>query len=459
MVAVISSTGIRLMPTSNYRARKLLKKGRAKIFKYRPFTIQLLDREDGDTQPIEFKCDTGYQNIGVSICSEKHEYVSKECTLLRDEVERHNDCRKYRRTRRNRLRYRKPRWSNRKNLICRDGFAPSIRNKRDRHIDLFNIYHEVMPITSAVFEMGQFDTQLLKALENGDPVPQGADYQHGERYGTETLREAVFTRDGYKCIICGRTPFRNNAKLHEHHVGFWKGDRTNRLSNLATVCEKCHTSKNHKQGGKLYGLEPKIKNMADATFMTIVRYDMFDRLRELAPDVEFHMTYGAATKLKRKELGIKKSHANDAYAMGDFHPKHRADTVYYQKHRRNNRILEKFYDAKYIDIRDGSKKSGSQLSCNRTDRSIKRNNNQNERIYRGEKLSKGRRNIRRKRYPIQNDDIALYSGKRYAVSGTMHYGTYVKLNDGPECISVKNIQIIKHQGSWINIKKEALGQK
>ena len=54
MVAVISSSGIPLMPTNEYRARRLLKSGRAEIRKYRPFTIRLLDREDGATQKIEY---------------------------------------------------------------------------------------------------------------------------------------------------------------------------------------------------------------------------------------------------------------------------------------------------------------------------------------------------------------------------------------------------------------------
>ena len=53
MVAVLSKSGIRLMPTSNYKARRLLKSKRAKIYQYRPFTIQLTDREDGNVQPVE----------------------------------------------------------------------------------------------------------------------------------------------------------------------------------------------------------------------------------------------------------------------------------------------------------------------------------------------------------------------------------------------------------------------
>ena len=55
---------------------------------------------------------------------------------------------------------------------------------------------KVMPVTDITMEMGNFDTQVLKAKEEGKPLPQGTDYQHGERYGIATLREAVFARDG-----------------------------------------------------------------------------------------------------------------------------------------------------------------------------------------------------------------------------------------------------------------------
>ena len=120
-VAVISASGKKLMPTNSYRARRLLKSKRAVIYKYRPvFTIKLVDRTNGYTQPIEYKCDTGYQNIGISICSDTKEFVNEQRDLLKDEVKRHSDSRKYRRTRRNRLRYRKKRFDNRKGMISKD---------------------------------------------------------------------------------------------------------------------------------------------------------------------------------------------------------------------------------------------------------------------------------------------------------------------------------------------------
>lgn len=447
MVAVVSNKGIPLMPTSEYRARRLLKKGRAVIFKYRPFTIQIADRKDGVTQPVEYKCDTGYQHIGISICSEKREFVNEQRDMLPDEVERHTKCRKYRRTRRNRKRYRKARFNNRRGKIYKDGFAPSIRNRRDVHIRLFQMYQKILPITSAVFEIGQFDTQVLKAVEEGKPLPQGTDYQHGEQYGYATLREAVFNRDNYACILCKKSAFKDAVILRIHHLGYRTGDRTNRMNNLATVCTGCHTSKNHKKGGKLYDLKPKLKTFKGATFMTMVRWNLYRKLKDAMDDIDFHITYGAMTKMKRKDLNVKKSHSNDAYCMGEFHPKHRVDFKHYQKKRRNNRILSKFYDAKYIDIRDGKVKSGNQLSCNRTNRRELRDSDKNERMYRGQKVSKGKTVVRKQHYQYRPGDLVWYENTKYIVKGVQDKGRRIALQNHLP-VPVSKLKKSIHTNGW-----------
>ena len=459
MVAVVSNCGIPMMPTTEYRARRLLKKGRAVIFQYRPFTIKILDRETGETQPVEYKCDTGYQHIGISVCSEKREYINEQRDMLPDEVERHTKCRKYRRDRRNRKRYRKARFNNRKGKICEDGFAPSIRNRRDIHIRLFQMYQKVLPITSAVFEMGQFDTQVLKAVEEGNPLPQGTDYQHGEQYGYATLREAAFNRDNYTCIVCKKSGFKDNVILRIHHLGYRTGDRTNRMSNLATVCTGCHTSKNHQKGGLLYDLKPKLKTFKGATFMTMVRWDLYRKLKNTMGDIDFHITYGAMTKLQRKECNMKKSHSNDAYCMGKFHPKYRCDFKMYQKVRRNHRVLQTFTDAKYIDIRTGKKENGSTLSCNRTNRKESRMSEKNLRIYRGEKITKGKISVRRNRYPVQANDIVVFQGKKYTCHGCMSCGKSLLLLTKKESptgkavtTSPNKIKVLKKHVGWKLIK-------
>ena len=445
MVFVIASSGTRLMPTSRCRARKLLKAGKATIYKYRPFTIQLTRDTSHEVQPIELCMDTGSEHIGASIKSEKHEYVHAQYDNLKDEKLRHESQKMYRRDRRNRKRYRKARFDNRKKP---EGWlAPTNKHKIENHISIISKYVDVCPITGIYLEVGQFDPALLQAMEGGGTL-QGEDYQKGARFGMTNLREAVFVRDKYTCQICGKT-VKDGIILHAHHIVYRSNGGTNRLNNLLTVCDRCHTSKNHAPGGKLYGLKPKTGTYRDATFMNVMRWRLVNTVREMYPDINIHHTYGSFTKASRRELGqLPKSHANDAYAMGLFHPRHRCQEVIFQRRRRNNRCLEKFYDAKYIDSRDGKIKKGAEIGCNRTKRSVSRNNLNNERIFRQEKISKGRRNIRRQRYPIQPGDTIKLKGMRYTAKSTHCKGARVILQETGRSISVKKIEIIKHIGGW-----------
>lgn len=465
-VAVLSASGKSLMPTTAYKARKLLKSGRAKIYSYRPlFTIQMQDREEGTTQPIEMKVDTGAQYIGVSVCSEKHEYWNRRYDMLPNEKEMHDEARKNRRNRRQKLRYRAPRFDN-----CTHGhnrkedkwFAPSLKHRENIHIQLAAKICAVVPVTDAYFEMGQFDIQVLKAYEAGKPIPVGDDYQKGERYGYATLREAIFARDNYTCQVCGaKLDDKHHPILRMHHIGYWKHDHSNRMGNLMTVCIKCHTAANHKPGGKLYGLEPELPTFKGAAFMNTVRWDMFTQLKKTLPNVKCHITYGAMTKLKRSELNTRKTHSNDAYCMGTLHPKWRTDFQHYQKVRRNNRVLSKFYDAQYIDTRDGEKMSGSQLSCGRTKRSESRNSIKNLRGYRGRratskgkkpKISKGHISIRRHKYAFNTGDIVIVQGKKLTVSGTQHYGEYVVFRDKTHAAAkAKEVTMYRHGDGWVRV--------
>ena len=185
--------------------------------------------------------------------------------------------------------------------------------------------------------------------------------------------------------------------------------------------------------------------------MTAVRWQMLNAIREKYPDLELNVTYGSRTKEARRQLHIRKSHINDAYAMGMFHPKHRTPHMMYKKKRRNNRVLEKFYDAKYIDTRDGKKKTGAQLYNGRT----KRNHNlntENLHQYRQQKVSKGRTSIRRQHYSIQPGDIVIYEGNRYVAKGCQHYGMYVNLGDSSKPINKAKIH--HYAGRYIATRLE-----
>ena len=445
MVFVISKDGERLMPTKRLgKVKHLLKDGLAVIVQHDPFTIQLQYETTSYVQPIELCMDTGYEHIGLSVKSQTTEYIANQYDILTDEKQRHDDQRKYRRTRRNRLRYRKPRFNNRVSNKNPGWLAPSIQHKADLHVALIRKYIKVMPITDVHIEVGQFDTAVLAAVQADKPIPSGIEYQYGPRYGINTLREAVFARDNYTCRFCGRSAFKNNAILHVHHVLFWKGRHGNSLNELATCCDKCHTPANHQSGGLLWGKELKFKGVPGAAYMNAVKWYIYNRIKEIG--VNTHITYGAATKEARSDLKLEKSHINDAYAMGNYHPNDRVEPKYFKKKRRNNRVLSKFYDAKYVDSRTGKTVSGKDLYNGR----IKRNHNldsENLHKYRRQKLSKGRVSVRTQRYPIQSGDTVLYQGQKYISRGCCHYGQYVAL-DNKETVSSKKVKILKKIGGW-----------
>lgn len=449
-VYVIGKNGERLMPTTRLgRVRHLLKEGKAHIIGRKPFTIQLDYESTTYTQEIELCVDTGAQHVGVSVKSESKEYDSIQFDLLPDEKERQDDCRKYRRTRRNRKRYRKARFDNRKRHAEVKWLAPSLANKADRHIDIIKNFVAVAPITDVYVELGQFDVQVLTAVQEGKPIPEGLDYQHGPTYGHDTLREAVFQRDKYTCRFCGRSALnpKDRAVLHAHHAYYWRGQHGDRIEELATCCEKCHTTANHQPSGKLWGFDEKLPRYVGAAFMNSVKWYIWEVLkRDLPCDV--HMTYGAVTKRSRIDLGLEKSHTNDAYAMGTFHPTVRANPIILRKRRRNNRILEKFYDAKVIDRRTGKKVSGKDLSCERTNRRESRTSEKSLRPFRGQKLKAGYRSIRKQRYEIQPGDLLIFNGRTVHAKGVHNKGTRVIICETKKSVAIAQVQIIKHVAAW-----------
>ncbi|MCP4344737.1 MAG: paclitaxel/taxanoid biosynthesis susceptibility protein TS1 [Desulfobacterales bacterium] len=432
LVFVLNKNGKPLMPCKPGRARRLLKSGKAKVVRREPFTIQLIHGSSGYRQPVTLGIDTGYENVGFSAVTDKAELISGEVSLLKGVLERLKERAMYRTQRRNRLRHRKPRFDNRKRP---DGWlAPSIRHKADSHIRIADLIKRILPVTQVIVEVANFDIQKIR-----NPQIQGKEYQNGEQSGYWNLREYILHRDGHKC----QSPdCKNRAKvpiLELHHIGFWKKDRSDRPGNLITLCTKCHTPGNHKKGKFLYGWEAKVKSFRPETFMSTVRWKIVNTL-------DCQHTYGHLTKRKRHELELSKSHVNDAFVIAGGNSQTRTDTLFFRQRRKSSRCLEKFYDAKFTDIRTGKKASGSDLNCGRRTRN--RNlNTQNLRKYRGQKLSKGKRVIRKQRYSIRPGDLLEYSGRTYKAKGVHCNGSRVMLESSPRSVSagIKNIRVIFHK--------------
>ena len=123
-VFVINQSGKPIMPTTPRKARKLLESSKAIVKNLTPFTIQLTYRTEGAIQPIILGEDSGYNHIGLSAVSEKEELYSLDVNLRTDTVKLNSERSMYRRTRRGRLWYRKPRFNNR--VKPKGWLAPSL---------------------------------------------------------------------------------------------------------------------------------------------------------------------------------------------------------------------------------------------------------------------------------------------------------------------------------------------
>lgn len=132
------------------------------------------------------------------------------------------------------------------------------------------------------------------------------------------------------------------------------------------------------------------------------------------------------------------------------------NTIHREKHHRNNRSLEKFYDAKYYSNVDGKVHSGKELGSGRTNRKQLRTYN-SKRSERGCKKSKGRRSIRHQHYQFQLHDKILWQGQITECSGTLNQGKSVqfRLSNGKiKSIKPDNLKLLHHANSWqINIIK------
>jgi hypothetical protein len=259
MVYVINKDGKPLMPTNRHgKVRRLLRDKKAKVVKRTPFTIQLLYKtETEEIQDITLGVDAGSKHIGLSATTEKKELFSGEYELRNDIVDKLSTKRENRRTRRNRLRYRKARFNNRKSTKKKGWLAPSIEHKINSHEKIIADLHKILPITKVIVEVASFDIQKIK-----NPEIKGKEYQEGEMMNFWNVREYVLFRDDHKCQHCkGKS---KDPILNVHHIESRKTGG-NAPNNLITLCETCH---NDYHKGKIKDLKIKRGQVyKDATFM------------------------------------------------------------------------------------------------------------------------------------------------------------------------------------------------
>ena len=324
VVYVLNQNGQPLMPTMRFgKVRRLLRDKKAKVVKRCPFTIRLLyEPETNVVQECVCGVDTGSRYIGVAVVgNDKVLYQSQ--TELRDDIKKKMDARRcYRHNRRLRkMRYRKPRFLNRKNSTKLNRLPQSVKHKVQAHIDEIEFCKKILPISDLILEVSQFDTALMKNPSLMNEKIRHWGYQKGFNYGYSSRRSAILHRDNYTCQCCGK----KNCRLEVHHIKFKSNGGTDDEENLITLCKECHDGIHN--GTVVLNKKPKkSKGLKYATHMSIIRSQL---LKKYPDAIE---TFGFVTSENRNHLKLRKGHYIDAYVIAsgglDFE---QSDTVYYKR--------------------------------------------------------------------------------------------------------------------------------
>ena len=219
--------------------------------------------------------------------------------------------------------------------------------------------------------------------------------------GYDNLRAFILYRDDHTCQICKK----KKGILNIHHIITRKDGGSDRPDNLVTVHKNCHEDFH---AGKIKHQFTKPKSFKQTPMMNNIRKYVVDLLG-------CNYTYGYITKRIRLDLGLEKSHINDAFVIAQGVTQTRQVPYIVKQARRNNRCLQ-----------------------------INRNGY--------------RPSIRRQRHPFQPGDIVRCEKVFQEVKTTYSYGKYVRLIDKSKKSTnarVKNIKLLKY-GKGLQFREKQL---
>ena len=313
-VLVLSSTKKPLMPCSPKRARELLTKRKAAVYRMFPFTIILKFRADGDTQPVELKLDPGSKTTGIALVSGDTVLFAADLNHRGQQVKKALDSRRaLRRGRRGRkTRYREPRFDNR--TRPKGWLPPSLLSRVNNVETWFKKLKRFVPISSVDIETVRFDTQKIV-----NPEISGTEYQQGKLFGYE-VREHLLEKWQRTCAYCGK----KNIPLEVEHIVPKSRGGSNRVSNLTLACRPCNVKKGSSPVEQFLKknqlLLKKIKARAkaplkDAAAVNSTRIAIGEMLKSFGLPVSFWS--GGRTKHNRVKQGYPKEHWVDAACVGE----------------------------------------------------------------------------------------------------------------------------------------------
>ena len=318
-VPVIDATRQPLAPCTPRRARILVKQGKAQGRHRNGIYHLVLNRAVPQhlIQSASIMVNPGSATTGIAVVRDGQdqprsvlfgiELHHRGQLISRNMVKRSQK----RRTRRGRLRYRKPRFNNRRR---KPGWMPpSLKSRLLNTLTWIDRLSGLIAIKEIHVETQQFDAQRL-----ADPTVRGTDYQQGTLYQT-TLRAYVIHREDHRCIYCNRKP----GRFTLDHVIPRSVNGPNTPGNVVAACERCNKAKGDRPIEEYLRRRPKVlervkthlkKPMAAAAHLNAIIPRLLADLRDTGWTVAGHDA--AQTAANRRTLDIPKSHFTDAAVLG-----------------------------------------------------------------------------------------------------------------------------------------------
>ena len=329
-----------LMPTTNTRARRMLKSKQAKIICYKPFTIQLLRNSKHNAQDLILGIDPGRTNIGLCVINKKGQEIfssnvqtrNKEIKDLMDERRIARRRRRQSRRQKRQRRFLKCHPKEKGKIIIRrlphysvDAEFKLIKNKQSRfcnrkrkegwltptatqllrtHINLVKKIQKFLPISEITLEINKFD---FAKMEN--PNIKNWEYAKGKLFGFKNKEDYVYHQQDGKCLFC-----KHDIECYHHVIWLSKGG-SDTVDNIAGVCLKHHNliHKEQKWDEKCIkkhgGL---LKKYGALSVLNSIKNQLIKCLSDILP---LNCTTGHETYKIRNDLNLNKDHYIDAWCI------------------------------------------------------------------------------------------------------------------------------------------------
>ncbi|GHO80781.1 hypothetical protein KSD_85520 [Ktedonobacter sp. SOSP1-85] len=319
-VFVIDRDYTPLNPVHPGHARRLLRQGKAAVFRRYPFTI-VLKRvvEQPEVHPLRLKLDPGSKTTGIALVNDTNGNIVFAAELshrghaIKDSLDSRRASRQGRRQRK--TRYRKPRFDNRRRK--KGWLPPSLESRLANILTWVARLCRYAPIAALSQELVKFDLQLME-----NPDIAGVQYQQGTLQGYE-VREYLLEKWERTCAYCGK----QEVPLQVEHIHPRARRGTNRMSNLTLACQACNTAKGTQEIDVFLQKKPDVlkrflaqvkKPLKDASAVNSTRFALRERLQALGLPVECGS--GGLTKFHRSTRGLPKNHWLDAACVGKSTP-------------------------------------------------------------------------------------------------------------------------------------------